>query len=117
MWTVHDGEVSTTTVDPAALGLAPSTTEALRGGDAAHNAEVVRRLLAGETGAVRDAVLLNAGAALAVYDAPGEPVDGRAGGRPRPGHRGRRLRGRGRDPRPLGRRHLRLRSYLAHRVS
>jgi anthranilate phosphoribosyltransferase len=75
VWTVHDGEVGTTTVDPAALGLAPSTTDALRGGDATHNAEVVRRLLAGEKGAVRDAVLLNAGAALAVYDAPGEPVE------------------------------------------
>ena len=74
MWTVHDGEVGTTTVDPATLGLAPSPTDALRGGDATHNAEVVRRLLAGETGAVRDAVLLNAAAALAVYDAPGEPV-------------------------------------------
>ena len=44
-----------------------ATTEDLRGGDTAHNAEVVRRLLAGEPGAVRDAVLLNAGAALAVY--------------------------------------------------
>jgi anthranilate phosphoribosyltransferase len=75
VWTVHDGEVGTTTVDPTALGLAPSTTDALRGGDATHNAEVVRRLLAGEKGAVRDAVLLNAGAALAVYDAPGEPVE------------------------------------------
>jgi len=74
VWTVHGGEVGTATVDPAALGLAPSTTDALRGGDATHNAEVVRRLLAGEKGAVRDAVLLNAGAALAVYDAPGEPV-------------------------------------------
>ncbi len=74
VWTVHEGEVGTATVDPAALGLAPSTTDALRGGDATHNAEVVRRLLAGEKGAVRDAVLLNAGAALAVYDAPGEPV-------------------------------------------
>ena len=36
---------------------------------------MVRRLLAGEPGAVRDAVLLNAGAALAVYDAPGAPVE------------------------------------------
>ena len=36
---------------------------------------MVRRVLAGERGAVRDAVLLNAAAALAVYDAPGEPVD------------------------------------------
>ena len=60
---------------PAALGLAPATTEDLRGGDAAHNADVVRRLLDGEPGPVRDAVLLNAGAALAVYDAPGAPID------------------------------------------
>ena len=36
------------TVDPAALGLAPATTADLVGGDAAHNADVVRRLLAGE---------------------------------------------------------------------
>ena len=71
VWTVHDGAVATATVDPAALGLAPATTEDLRGGDAAHNAEVVRRLLDGETGPVRDAVLLNAGAALAVHDAAG----------------------------------------------
>jgi anthranilate phosphoribosyltransferase len=52
-----------------------SDPDALRGGDAAHNAAVVRRLLEGERGAVRDAVLLNAGAALAVYDAPDAPVD------------------------------------------
>ena len=36
---------------------------------------MVRRTLDGEQGAVRDAVLLNAGAALAVHDAPGAPVD------------------------------------------
>ncbi|MEI5673686.1 MULTISPECIES: anthranilate phosphoribosyltransferase [unclassified Nocardioides] len=75
VWVVHGGAVSTATVDPAAYGLAPATTEDLRGGDAAHNAAVVRRVLEGETGPVRDAVLLNAGAALAVHGAPGEPVD------------------------------------------
>ncbi|MDZ5620715.1 anthranilate phosphoribosyltransferase [Nocardioides sp. HM23] len=74
VWVVHDGEVTTTSVDPAALGLPHVDRAALRGGDAEHNADVVRRLLAGETGAVRDAVLLNAGAALAVYDAPGTDV-------------------------------------------
>ena len=74
MWVVHGGEVAEDRDDPAALGLAPATTEDLRGGDAQHNAEVVRRLLAGETGPVRDAVLLNAGAALAVHDEPGVPV-------------------------------------------
>jgi anthranilate phosphoribosyltransferase len=74
LWVVHEGGITTATVDPADLGLARATAEDLRGGDAHHNAQVVRRLLAGETGPVRDAVLLNAGAALAVYDAPGEPV-------------------------------------------
>jgi anthranilate phosphoribosyltransferase len=54
-------------VDPAALGIARGTTEGLRGRDAAYNADVVRRLLGGETGPVRDAVMLNAGAALAVH--------------------------------------------------
>jgi anthranilate phosphoribosyltransferase len=68
LWTVHEGEVARTTVDPVALGVPRGSAEGLRGGDTAHNAEVVRRLVAGETGAVRDAVLLNAGAALAVHD-------------------------------------------------
>ena len=75
LWVVSDGEVRTATVDPDAFGLAPATAEDLRGGDAAHNASVVRTLLEGTPGPVRDAVVLNAGAALAVYDAPGEPVE------------------------------------------
>jgi anthranilate phosphoribosyltransferase len=40
--------------------------EALRGGDAAFNAAALRRLLMGEAGAYRDAVLLNAAGALIV---------------------------------------------------
>jgi anthranilate phosphoribosyltransferase len=81
VWWVHDGEVRESVLDPGDLGVPRGTTEALRGGDAAHNADVVRRLLDGETGAVRDAVLLNAGAALAVYDEPGsEPAAALAAG-------------------------------------
>ena len=75
LWRVHDGSVSQTSVDPAALGFARSTAEDLRGGDAAHNADVVRRVLAGEPGPVRDAVVLNAGAALAVHDTPDDDVE------------------------------------------
>lgn len=75
VWVVHDGEVLTARVDPVAHGLAASTPEALRGGDVSHNADVVRRLLAGEPGPVRDAVLLNAGAALAVHAAARGDVD------------------------------------------
>jgi len=69
VWTVHAGVVETASVDPGALGFAPATAADLRGGDAAHNAEVVRRVMSGEPGAARDAVLLNAGAALAVHAA------------------------------------------------
>ena len=48
VWAVHDGEVTEHAVDAAALGLPVGTAEGLRGGDADHNADVVRRLLAGE---------------------------------------------------------------------
>ena len=74
VWSVHRGAVERWSVDPAALGMEPSTLEALRGGDAAYNAEVVRSTLAGQPGAVRDAVVLNAGAALAVYDESEAPL-------------------------------------------
>ena len=74
VWVVHQGSVTEARIDPLDHGFDRSTAEGLRGGDVAHNAAVVRRLLEGEKGAVRDAVLLNAGAALAVYDAPGGPV-------------------------------------------
>lgn len=76
VWAVVDGGVDSFTIDPMAYGIPRATPADLRGGDAAHNAEVVRRLLAGEIGPVRDAVVLNAGAALAVYDAtPGSVED------------------------------------------
>lgn len=72
-WVVRDGSVHQERIDPAELGLDYSTPEALQGGDAEVNAEVVRELLAGKQGPVRDAVLVNAAAALAAYDeTPGE---------------------------------------------
>lgn len=67
VWTVRGGAVTESSLDPSRLGIPAGTAEGLRGKDAAYNAEVVRRLLAGETGPVRDAVVLNAGAALAVH--------------------------------------------------
>jgi anthranilate phosphoribosyltransferase len=75
VYVVRGGEVVADRVDPAALGVPAPGAGALRGGDPAHNAEVFRRFLAGERGPVRDAVLLNAAAALAVYDEPAGSVD------------------------------------------
>jgi anthranilate phosphoribosyltransferase len=75
VWVVHDGEVSESQVEPAMVDISTSRPEDLRGGDAQHNADVARRVLDGEQGPVRDAVLLNAAAALAVYDEPGATVE------------------------------------------
>ena len=74
VYRAHDGFLQTTTLDPADLGVPLATPADLAGGDAAHNADVVRRLLAGERGPVRDAVVLNAGAALAIHDTEGGEI-------------------------------------------
>jgi anthranilate phosphoribosyltransferase len=68
VWVVRDGEVEPDRVDPSALGIDTPPAGALRGGDPAFNADVFRRVLGGERGPVRDAVLLNAAAALAAFD-------------------------------------------------
>ncbi|WP_167121296.1 anthranilate phosphoribosyltransferase [Amycolatopsis viridis] len=65
VWVVADGAVRAERLDPAELGIPRATAEDLRGGDPAVNAEVVRELVAGKPGPVRDAVLLNAAGALA----------------------------------------------------
>jgi len=77
VWLVSEGNVEEASVDPSRFGIATGTAEGLRGQDAAYNADVVRRLLAGETGPVRDAVVLNAGAALAVHAGAEGSVDDR----------------------------------------
>jgi anthranilate phosphoribosyltransferase len=62
----RDGAVHTFYVHPADFGFAKAAPDDLKGGDAAANAEIVRRVLEGRPGAPRDVVLLNAGAALFV---------------------------------------------------
>jgi anthranilate phosphoribosyltransferase len=63
---LRDGEVSTWEVHPEALGLRRADREDLVGGDAATNADLARRVLAGESGPHRDIITLNAGAGLVV---------------------------------------------------
>ncbi|GII31883.1 anthranilate phosphoribosyltransferase [Planotetraspora mira] len=67
VWIAGGDGVRQETLDAADFGLARSAPEALRGGDAAYNASVVHRVLAGEPGAARDAVLANAAGALAAH--------------------------------------------------
>ncbi len=66
VWALEDGRVTTTTIVPADAGLPAATLDQLRGGSPQDNAEIVRRVLAGDPGPHRDIVVLNAAAALVV---------------------------------------------------
>ncbi|MEV6346051.1 anthranilate phosphoribosyltransferase [Actinoplanes sp. NPDC051851] len=73
LWLARDGKVEELVVDAVELGLPRSSPADLRGGDSAFNADVAHRTFAGETGPVRDAVVLNAAAAFAAQSGfPGD---------------------------------------------
>ena len=74
VWIVRDGAVREEPFDPRDVGIELVPVEALRGADASYNAEVARRLLDGESGPVRDAVLLNSAAALVALAPTDEPL-------------------------------------------
>ena len=61
---VREGQVHTYEVTPEEFGLRRATLEEISGGDAAHNAGLIREVLTGKQSACRDIVLLNAAAAL-----------------------------------------------------
>ena len=65
---LEGGSIYEFTLHPEDAGLPVHPFEAILGGTPAHNAAAFRALLEGETGAYRDAVLLNAAAALVVAD-------------------------------------------------
>jgi anthranilate phosphoribosyltransferase len=66
-WVATGGTVREDRIDPAELGVTPAAPDALAGGDAADNATVLRALIAGDAGAVRDTVLINAAGAIAAF--------------------------------------------------
>jgi anthranilate phosphoribosyltransferase len=69
---LRDGRVDSFQLDPRDLGLPPAGPAQIGGGSPEHNAAMMKALLGGERGAVRDTVLLNAAAGLVAA--------GRAGG-------------------------------------
>jgi len=76
VWAVREGTVTELVIDAVDLGVPRSKDGDLRGADVEYNAAVARRVLAGETGPVRDAVVLNAAAALAAQAGLGTDVPG-----------------------------------------
>ena len=63
---LQDGQITEFTIAPEDAGLSRHPFAAIVGGEPSHNAAAFRALLDGERGAYRDAVLLNAAAALVV---------------------------------------------------
>ena len=64
---INNGWFKTYTITPEQFGFARCTKADLRGGTPAENAQITRDILSGATGPMRNAVLMNAGAALYLY--------------------------------------------------
>ncbi|MBT1073353.1 anthranilate phosphoribosyltransferase [Pelotalea chapellei] len=73
---VQPSGIKLTLINPEQFGLARCSMAALKGGDAAANAAIVRSVLSGEKGPRRDIVLLNAGYALIAADKASTPQQG-----------------------------------------
>jgi len=67
IWEISLGDIHEHDLDPRDLGIRQARIDDLIGGDPAHNAAIVRRVLDGEKGPVRDIVLLNAAAGIVSY--------------------------------------------------
>ena len=75
---LKDGEIRRFTVSPGDAGLPEHDIEAIIGGTPEENAVALRAVLAGETGAYRDIVILNAAAALVISGLAEDLKDGAA---------------------------------------
>ena len=73
VWEITRGAVTEHDIDPAEFGIPRARIDDLLGRDPEHNAGVIRSVLAGDRGPVRDVVLLNAAAGLTAFDLSQSP--------------------------------------------
>ncbi len=64
VWEVQGGKVKRYLFDPRSLGFEYSPHRAIQGGDAQRNAQILKKVLSGEPGTAREAVLVNAAFAI-----------------------------------------------------
>jgi anthranilate phosphoribosyltransferase len=74
VWEVTRGSVTEHDLDPLDLGIRRASIEQLLGKNPEYNAGLARAMLAGEQGAVRDVILLNAAAGLVAFDLAQDPA-------------------------------------------
>lgn len=74
IWEISRGDIHEHDLDPRDLGIPRASINQLLGGTPAENAEVVRRIVGGETGPIRDIVLLNAAAGIISYQLSQDPT-------------------------------------------
>jgi anthranilate phosphoribosyltransferase len=67
--TIGNGEISSDLIDPVDFAIQRAPISALVGGDSIENARITSAIFTGERGGPRDAVVLNAAAAIAAYEA------------------------------------------------
>jgi anthranilate phosphoribosyltransferase len=65
---IGNGEIRSDLIEPSDFGITRAPVSELVGGDAAENARITLAIFAGERGAPRDAVMLNAAAAIAAFE-------------------------------------------------
>ncbi|HLA41097.1 MAG TPA: anthranilate phosphoribosyltransferase [Candidatus Glassbacteria bacterium] len=70
------GRVTSFTIRPQDFGIESRPVDSIRGGNAPANAGILRDVLAGQPGPCRDAVVLNAGAAISAFNAGMSIADG-----------------------------------------
>lgn len=64
VYEIKDGKIQSYEITPEQFGLKRAKKEDMAGGDPVENARITKAILAGEKGAKRDAVVLNAGAGI-----------------------------------------------------
>ena len=69
VYQINDGKYRVEKFDPSNLGIESAPLSALVGGDAAHNVKIAKEIFSGKESAAKDAVILNAAAAIAAFKA------------------------------------------------
>lgn len=64
---IQNGQMNRLEIDPTSLGFSSCSLEELQGGDAQLNASILKKVFAGQQGAVADALIFNAGAAIWIF--------------------------------------------------